>query len=541
MQGLQNRGLLRFEGNKVEAFHSVADRKVYAIISMRQALFDARLHWHITHYNRKRLKALGKEALPDGVAPSEVSSSRVSHLVQSTALLFGFGYYNHIMASFHEEVQDDVLEHLENEIELDFEDILDDDDDDGSTGEEGGVEFEADGESNEDESYVEELSEPMLTKDIPKSVDFADLMRLGGTLGDDVNWTTRFNPLAKEEPVKEKELEEALKTHTSFDECVSHADVLAADHGIDIVKHKFGSVDVDKFKASTDASGRRNAGLRRLRSQGVKPTPVNFNDQMLAKFLEIWTRGSNPSTGVKMRTWCLRAQSEYDTWRIKEGVKAEKEKRAEPPLHETSYELVKDWATKMKEQSNRALCAGAVNAESSELSNQVISFAATSSPLKELDIETTVHCSDLSVTVATAATAATTLFPSPTTDRVEQEMQEMTTRKRKGSDLLQGPPRKKKQKKAPDEELLRRRKSASVTMDKHKIVADPVDKDRRRCPVCDKYTKGFEFQGIQHVTSSTFKFCPLADDHSLYNARTVKVIEDKSKKDKARYEGWGES
>lgn len=130
-----------------------------------------------------------------------------------------------------------------------------------------------------------------------------------------------------------------------------------------------------------------------------------------------------------------------------------------------------------------------MNAESSELSNQMISFAATSSPLHQLDMGETTHCSDLSVTVATAATETTVLFPSPTSDKVEKEMREMTTRKRKGSDV-QGLPRKKKPKKAPDEELQRRREAASQTMDKHKIIADPADATRRRCPVCYKYTKG---------------------------------------------------
>jgi hypothetical protein len=77
-------------------------------------------------------------------------------------------------------------------------------------------------------------------------------MRVGGTLGDDVNVTNRFNPFANR----------ALKAQTSFDECVSHADALAADadHGIYVVRHEFATVDVNASKASTEASGRRNAG-----------------------------------------------------------------------------------------------------------------------------------------------------------------------------------------------------------------------------------------------------------------------------------------
>lgn len=40
--------------------------------------------------------------------------------------------------------------------------------------------------------------------------------------------------------MREKELNKALRAHTSssFGECVSHADVLAADHGIYVVRNE---------------------------------------------------------------------------------------------------------------------------------------------------------------------------------------------------------------------------------------------------------------------------------------------------------------
>ncbi len=516
--------------SKVEALHSVVDRKVYAIVVMRQALFDARLLWHITHFNRTRLRAMGKETIPDGVAPSEYSGT--IHLVESTNLRFGFDYYRHVDTKHHEEIEDRVIDRLESGIEHRLEEILDDDD--GNTGGEGVGVAEEGINSNDDASYIEELREPLKTRDIPDSVDFNDLTRVGGTLESDVNWTTLSNPFAREEPIKEPVLKRALEAHISFDECVSNADALAADHGIDTERHEFASVDTDTFKASTEASGRRNAGVRSLRSQGVKPTAPDYNEDMESKFLEIWASGPNPSTGVKMKKWCTEAQTKYSLYRLSEISKAKKEGKQIPPLFDVNYQVVKEWAKKMKAQSNLPLCAGATNAESSKLSDQLAAFAATSSTAEQLGMGESVHCSDLSVTVAAAA--STTLFSSPTSGEVERGLQKMmTTRKRSPDDAKKRST--KKSKKVPDEEFLRRKNVASQMMKAHSIDADPINKSRRRCPVCFKY-KSFCFMGIPHVSrrSSKFDFCPLADDHSLYHDYVQNKLKDKRDDNTKRYQ-----
>jgi len=98
----------------------------------------------------------------------------------------------------------------------------------------------------------------------------------------------------------------------------------------------------------------------------------------------------------------------------------EKEKKAIPPLLNVNYEVVKDWANKTKQRSIRSLCTGAVNAESKELSIQMISFATTTSPLRQLKMGETIHFIDLSLTVTTT-TGTTAIFPSPTSDKVERE------------------------------------------------------------------------------------------------------------------------
>ena len=513
--------------SKVEAVHSVMDRKVYAAVSMRQALFDTRLLWHLTHYNRRRSRALGKEAIPDGVAPSEYSGS--IPIVETTDLLFGFGYFNHVKKAFNEEVDDDVLDRLESGIDLELEDILDDDDDDEAGAEEGGVSDEDDSDSSVDASYVEELGKPMLTQDIPESVGFNELSIIGGKLESDVGVTTRSNPFARQQPIKESTLNRALEGHVSFEECLNNSHTLAAAHGIDTERHGFGTVNIDTFTASAEVSGRRNAGARSLRSQGVKPTPPDFNPQMEDKFLEIWSSGSNPSRGMSRRDWCMKAQTEYNVFRHREIANAQKEGREVPPLFEVNSDGVTEWAEKMMKNSTSPLRAGAFNAETSELSNQLTSFAATSSPLRQLGLGDTVHSKDLSLTVATAATTST--FPSPTTAEVQRGLQEMSTKKRNITEVPK--PRKKK---VPNEELLRRRNAASSTMNQHNIVQDPSDKSRRRCLVCFKY-KGYCFGDIPHVKAPEFKldFCPLADDHSLYYAYLARKSEAKRDDNEKRY------
>jgi len=268
---------------------------------------------------------------------------------------------------------------------------------------------------------------------------------------------------------------------------------------------------------------------------GVKPTMPDYNPQMRAKFLEIWSSGPNPSTSMNMREWCRKAMTEYNMYRHLEIIQAEEEGRDVPPLLEVNFDVVQEWAQKMKDISTMPLRAGAVDAESSELSNQLTSFAATSSPLRQLGLGDTVRSNELSVTVATAATA--TVFPSPTSAEVQRGLQEMSTRKR-SPDEVPKQRRKKKQKKTkvPNAELVQRQKAASLMMGRHEIDADPADRLRRRCQVCFKY-KGFCFGDIPHFRSSEFKldFCPLADDHSIYRTYQANLANRKKDDNEKRY------
>ena len=65
-------------------------------------------------------------------------------------------------------------------------------------------------------------------------------------------------------------------------------------------------------------------------------------------------------------------------------------------------------------------------------------------------------------------------------------------------------------------------------MAEHGISPDEKGGNRRRCKVCDKFLS-YEFQGAKHL-KQTVKFCPLADDRSIYDT----YIEEQKRQKKVR-------
>jgi hypothetical protein len=468
--------------SKVEALHAVLDRKVYASTSMRNLFFDAHLHWHITNYNRERLRSLGRtDVLPDGVSPSEVVPARVS-IVETTPLLFGFGYYDQVLREFNELVEDEVLEELErrilNNLDCDDEDSLsdledevdedeDDSDDDNNDEEEVEVSYTADD--------VAHLTMPLLTTDIPPSVNFGSLQRIGGTLTEDVGVNASHNPFANTAPVEDRELRRVIKSHPTFMECLDHSNCIAAHAGIDIDEHDFGSVDMDQFNAAKNASPRRNVQTRTQRSQDKVPAPVDLNPQMEAKFLDLWARKANPSSGIGTKVWIKWASFEYEKWRNEKITTA----IVTPPLMPVSYNAINNWVTKMKAASSLPLCDGAFNATSSQLSSQIKALASTSSPLKDTPMGVAVDSTNLGVKVAIACrgTSAGDLFESPTSSNVLEVMPRPQKRSDNDNNNECKPRAKRKRNDNPEAVLeeLARKETASRNMASLGITEDSAD------------------------------------------------------------------
>ena len=84
--------------SKNEAFHSVTSAKSREWHQIGTNLYDARLFWLVIHYNRKRLRMFNKQALPDGISPSEVGSNEVvlATVEDAEKVKFGFEYFESV-------------------------------------------------------------------------------------------------------------------------------------------------------------------------------------------------------------------------------------------------------------------------------------------------------------------------------------------------------------------------------------------------------------------------------------------------------------
>ena len=84
--------------SKNEAFHSVVSAKSREWHQIGPNLYDARLLWLVTHYNRKKLRMIGRQALPDGISPSEAGSDEVvlASVDDGEKVKFGFEYFESV-------------------------------------------------------------------------------------------------------------------------------------------------------------------------------------------------------------------------------------------------------------------------------------------------------------------------------------------------------------------------------------------------------------------------------------------------------------
>jgi len=375
---------------------------------------------------------------------------------------------------------------------------------------------------NSDVDYTE-LLRPMVTKDIPVSVDFSALEQLKGTLNEDMKWTTSNNPFAEATPVEDEEIHQAFNSHSNatFAECVDESDIMAADAGIDIFGHDFGSVTVERFNESKNVSGRRNVQTRTQRGRDA--------------FLELWVHGQNPSSGAALRKWCHSAAVEYEQWHNTQLLAAESEKKAMPPLLPVTFEAIRAWVVKMKDISSAPLRDGAFNDKSAQLSREINTFASTTLPLENLPKGAAVDSSTIQVNVAVAArgSSAGDLFDSSTLSTVQKEMPQPQKRNTKSDDHKDAdgkPPAKRKKERVPNDDL--RRKTAALKMAENGILADPIVNKKRRCAICGKY-RNYVFQEMKHVQAKNgLRFCPLADNPTLYTEYLQWCEENKKEQNK---------
>ena len=126
---------------------------------------------------------------------------------------------------------------------------------------------------------------------------------------------------------------------------------------------------------------------------------------------------------------------------------------------------------------------------------------------------------DVDVTVLAADVQGGNVFVPPTTETVKQSMPQTQSSKRQ---------------KVIDPELIRRRAAASAKMTALGIGPDNKSSAKKRCNVCGKYYE-FALGDIPHLRKR--KFCPLADNHSIYHTHKEGVKQrgkEKRKRHKQR-------
>lgn len=445
--------------NKVEQLHSVQDRVFYISNNIRELLYDARGHWTITNYNRRRLTSLGKPHLDPGVAPIENDSCPL--LVESTELKFGFQYYNSVMESLDKSINDEVLAAIESDTPNTV-DTLD------------GPENEyVDADDNTDvatilASSLADFASAPIDMDIPDSVDLETLGQIAEAI--EATAVTHTAAMPTVPPLDSL----ALESSAALQECNVMSNLMGQEAGID-TDALFGSIDLFE---QNDSNERRNVSLRQAQGQQAAQVGPAFNDEMKEKWLELWSSGTNPSDGrISFRDWFTKKQKEYKLWMYKRLLEAEeKDITPRPQLVNVSYQATKKWVDEMKSVANSTLRTGTINAESALLVEQFDSFMSASTHADNVapfadegGIGVAIDRSTLQLNVTTTA-ARENSFQPPTSDTVEAVM---PARKKK--------PSKSKQKEI-DPQLLLRQEKAKTKMDAHTppIQPDPKAGGKRR-------------------------------------------------------------
>lgn len=84
--------------SKNESFHSYVSAKSSGWYQIRPELYDARALWLVIHYNREKLRKLGRQALPNGISASESATNEVVLASEDDGrkVKFGFEYFNNV-------------------------------------------------------------------------------------------------------------------------------------------------------------------------------------------------------------------------------------------------------------------------------------------------------------------------------------------------------------------------------------------------------------------------------------------------------------
>ena len=314
----------------------------------------------------------------------------------------------------------------------------------------------------------------------------------------------------------------------TLDECNEMSNAMGEAAGI-----SNNTLSIDVLQQSNDVNGIRNVRLRQAQAQQSSGVGPAFNEEMKAKWIELWSEGPNPSDGrVSVRDWYEKKKTKYMIWMYGRLGEAEQQNiTPRPQLLKVEWEPTLKWIQEMKVLANSAITNGTFSTDSALLVQQRDSIIGTTTnednvaPFSdEGGVGVAIPRSTLRLDVPSMVSE--NVFNPPTTAAVSEMM----------------PPKKKRQKptKAIDPVLAERqavlaerRAKAKATMELHNISADPKDGKKRRCPICNKYITGFKFKGTYHIKK--IKYCPLVDDASQFHNHE-QLLKDMKREENSRYQ-----
>jgi hypothetical protein len=401
--------------SKCEAVHSVAEKLMHAFNNIREVTYDARMEWMIINYNRKILRRMSKPALPESVAPSEVSQATCPPIVPSTDFLFGYQYYHRVKEDLEDEIQAAVMAELNNDAveiaDLDIDGIAMDD------SIEMGLSDDKDDAATDLADNASALSDgASLGVEIPDAVDFPALTDIGLTLLEtDVDVNVDINSLvdgvnigtaANDEGIVTAVKEGASSTMAS---CLARADEMAAEAGMDVSN----AATEQKISNARSANGKRNVALRRQQAQKAISVSPDFNSTMEKKWLDLIADPSIPdptNSKTSIRGWYSKACLAYEKWRFLQIIKYTDEADA-PPLFPVDFNLAVAWMEKMKKVSKKPQSLGIVNEESRQISTQMEALVNNAnSANQDRTFGNATNISSLTTAAPAAVTAGAPLF-----------------------------------------------------------------------------------------------------------------------------------
>lgn len=505
--------------SKVEAVHSVADRATYTFNNIRQIVFDARVHWKLTNYNRGRLRDMDKDALPDSIAPSEVDCTNI---VPTTSLKFGFDYCHHTLLATDDKIRAAVKDALDSDV---FDMAIDDYNID-SPDSVHEVSLAATDDTDIGKESIPGLGSAIPSTDIPNVVNMSNIDQVIAGLESDLDLTLESLSNNAQQGIDLKL--EATNASSTLADCLNTSNKMAAENGIDLE-----TTGAGELTRQAAVSKKRNVAKRRKQNQQTPNVTPAFNKIMLEKWTSIWSDPSNPQPQRGSTTyykWYCCTCLIYEKWRITELSAAKMSGSTPPPLYQVAYKEARNWAIEMKALSNSAHAAGVVNEATAAICHNLdtVVKAVDDDNHAMFDsggVGAAMGINTLATQVSAASGGSPSAFASPTAERVRTVMK----RGRDGTDneiaalLKKGGTQRPKKKAKVDTELQQRIKTAAETTKKLKIAPRITDNTKKRkvCPVCDQYWD-FNLNIIPHRImvanvqgEKQFRFCPLGDDHKL--------------------------